>query len=113
VHRVAAVLIAIGRRRERLAVAEDEIGLAERPAAAEVERLREIGGIAFRRAVIDPRRDRRNVFGGQRARRIEFAAASTGFHGGMMRADVLALISKACGCASAYVINENGAMSPV
>src|SRR5205814_8006979 len=35
----------------------------------------------------------------------------TGFHGGMMRADVLALISIACGFASAYVISENGAMS--
>src|SRR6266849_5558809 len=31
----------------------------------------------------------------------------TGFHGGMMCADVLALISNACGFASAYVISEN------
>ena len=37
---------------------------------------------------------------------------STGFHGGIWCVFVISLMSSACGAASAYVISENGAMSP-
>ena len=78
-HGEAAILVAIGRRRERLGISHDEIGIAENPAAAEVERRRKIGAISFRRAVVDPLRERGDVVGGENSRRVELAASGDRF----------------------------------
>ncbi len=74
-HREAAIHVADRRRRVRLRVLQNHVGLPERPPAIEIERRGQIGRISFRRAVVGPTRDGVDVRLRENARAIEDAAA--------------------------------------
>lgn len=58
----AAIHVAlVGRNRERLFHLQDEVWFAQFPAFMKLGRGREIGGVTFRRARVDPTRDVREL----------------------------------------------------
>ena len=91
-------LLRVGLHRPLDRQLEDEVGLAELPAAREGRRRRQVGGVAARRAGADPRDDGVDVLLRQAAVVAHLhAVCGSAPHGGISRATTLSLIDRAHG----------------
>ena len=96
-----------------LGIRQNEIGLTERPAAVEVRAAPADRRCFPRGAPLSTHLAIVSISSCVRTRAsAKSPQAGVGFHGGIWRVCVMYLMASACGAASAYVISENGAMSP-